>query len=179
MDRLQTPLNTIKLFVAKCFIILYQRTWKMYFISSQDFVIKKVFVILYSKAFRYLRYKKGVYWWKSKNKVFYTWKNSKNHSKYKKMSSNFFLWFSITTIDSICFMKMLWSISTHWCFKKFIDSGLPQFNTTRRQMILPTIRRLGNDQVLFLHVCLPWNYLHRFQRIQIPWSVPEEKSNSI
>ena len=56
---------------------------------------------------------------------FQTWKNSKEPQKYKhvlqKKNSE---WFSITIIDPICFMKLLWSTSSHWCFQKVIGSGL-------------------------------------------------------
>ena len=63
MGRLKTPLKTLKLVLAKGFIILYQRTWKMYFLSSQDFVnhillVLSTKVIVYSMTFQYLRYKK-------------------------------------------------------------------------------------------------------------------------
>ena len=33
-------------------------------------------------------------------------------------------WFSIKIVDPICFIKLLWSISAHWCFQKIIGSGL-------------------------------------------------------
>ena len=42
MDRIQTPLNKLKNFTAKCFIIFYQRRLKMYFffIISRFFLLK-------------------------------------------------------------------------------------------------------------------------------------------
>ena len=43
----------------------------------------------------------------------------------KNVLLKFFVeWFSITTIDPIHFMKMLWSNSANWCFQKLIGYGL-------------------------------------------------------
>ena len=68
-------------------------------------------------------------------------KNSKKPQKYlrkiylPKKSD----WFSITTIDPIRFMKMLWSISAHWCFQKYIGSWM-----TFRWSHTPQSRGSGN-----------------------------------
>ena len=63
-------------------------------------------------------------------------KKSNIQQKYKKCPQKKFPeCLLITTINPSCFMKMLWSISAHWCFQKIICSGLalwwsdtPQFD---------------------------------------------------
>ena len=56
---------------------------------------------------------------------FQTWKNSKKPQKYNNVfQKNIPECFSIKTIDPICFMKMLWSITANWYFQINIGSGM-------------------------------------------------------
>ena len=93
----------------------------MYFVSFQDLfnkmeLVLSIKVILCSKA----------------------WKNSKSHTKKNKikiLQKQLPELFSVKTIDPICFMKPLWSISAHWCFQKIIASGLALWRSDTPQSI--------------------------------------------
>ena len=80
----------------------------------------------------------------------------KGHKNIKKNVLKFFFeWFSITNIDPIVFMKMLWPISAHWCFQKIIGSGLALWwSDTPRSTILVAP---------FYLIVLKWECLHFWQ----------------
>ena len=95
----------------------------------------------------------NILWWQSKNKVF-------RHEKLQeatKMKINVIKkipeWFSITTIDPISFMKMLWSISAHWCFQKVIGSGLALWWSDTPQFKYVWVLMLYYGRVLSRLVC--------------------------
>ena len=117
------PLEHIKtLFCQNVFFLLfcYQGTWKTYFLSFQDFKILLVLlikVILFSKAFKYLHYKK-IFLLKIQIQCFQTRKNSKKPQKSKNVRQKKLKWLSIKISFLIRFMKLLWSISAYWCFQK-------------------------------------------------------------
>ena len=152
--------------MATYFIIFYQRSWKMYFLLFQDLLNKIMLiwsknVICHSMAFKCPRYKK-VFLDENKIKLgFHTWKTPKSHTNIKMFSKKNPEWFSIKTIDPICFMKMLWSISAQWCFQK-IGSGLalwwsdtPQYsvNFPSPYSFLITFRRMD---MVFVFISSAW-----------------------
>ena len=80
-------------------------------------------VILYSKAFKYPRYKK-VFNDENLKARFSDMKKLQKASK--KKISKFFFWviYKKKNIDPMRFMKMFWLISANWCLKQNIVSGM-------------------------------------------------------
>ena len=107
----------------------YQGFWKIYFLSFQEFFNKIMLVfskkvILYSKAFKYPRYKK-VFNDENLKARFSDMKKLQKASKIKINHKFFFEWFiKKKTIDPMRFMKMFWLISANWCLKQNIVSGM-------------------------------------------------------
>ena len=111
--------HTKTFFSAKCFIIF------TFYMDNVFYIISRIFFCdcsCQSRWFVTVRYfnicvTRKFSWWNPKQ-GFQTWKNSKKPQEFKNSLQKNSEWFSMTTIDSSCFMKMLWSISAHLCFQK-------------------------------------------------------------
>ena len=83
-------------------------------------LVLSICVIFCSQAFQYLCYKK-VFLDENPKTWFLDMKKLQKATKVLKCPPKKIpKWFSTNIIHPICFMKLLWSISAHWCFQKLL-----------------------------------------------------------
>ena len=90
------PLNTLKLFSAKCFIIFFSRLWKIHLLSFQDFLHKNLLVSSSNVIFHYntvkIEYNDGLFLDVNEKRPFLDIKRIPKATKLKKCSPKKFSW---------------------------------------------------------------------------------------
>ena len=93
---------------------------------SYHFKIKKIIVFVLSKKKVILTVKHLIICVdeNSKKLISDMKKTPKSRTNIKMSSKKNQKWFIIKIFDPICFMKILWLITAHWCFQKTIGFGM-------------------------------------------------------